>query len=134
MADTLAGECFALRVRRLNRRITSIYEKHARHLGVTIAQVNILAAIAHAGPDRAYAADLGRALAIDPSTMSRNLERIEANGWIRRVSTGDRRRESLRLTPKGRNMFLRVRPAWEAAQREAERELGPDLSAALLEL
>ena len=131
-AGLLARRCLAMRIRRLNRTITGIYEKHTRDLGVTIAQVNILAAIVHAGPGRACAADLGRALAIEPSTMSRNLERIEANGWIRRRASGDRRRETLVLTPAGRRLFLRVRPAWEAAQHEAEHTLGQELSSAIL--
>lgn len=121
-----------MRIRRLNRTITGIYEKHTRDLGVTTAQLNILAAIAHAGPNHACAADLGRALATEPSTMSRNLDRIEQHGWIQRENTGDRRRETLRLTPAGRRLFIRIRPAWEQAQREAERTLGKELTSAIL--
>lgn len=132
-AGLLAGRCLAMRVRRLNRTITAIYEKHTRGLGVTIAQINILAAIVHTGPGGACAADLGRALLIDPSTMSRNLERIEANGWIRRQGAGDRRRETLLLTPAGRRLFLRVKPAWEKAQHQAEQALGGALTSAILE-
>lgn len=134
MADALAGGCLALRVRRLNRRITAIYEQQMREHGVTTAQVNLLAAIVKLGPDRATAAELSRALELEPSTTSRNLDRIEASGWITRMASGEGRSESIRLTRAGQKTLLGVRDGWESAQREAQRGLGAGLARELLKL
>ena len=121
-----------MRVRRLNRRVTAIYDRCVRPHGVTTAQVNILAAIVKLGPERATAAELSRTLELEPSTTSRNLDRIDAKGWIARRGSGDGRRESIVLTTAGKRAFLDVRESWEAAQHEARRELGAELVKSLL--
>lgn len=133
VADLLSSRCLAMRLRRVNRLVTAIYERRFRGLNITIAQVNILAAIQKLGPERASAAELSRVLLLEPSTTSRNLDRIEERGWIRRLATEDPRREALELTSSGQHILLSIREPWEAAQRESEQELGPKLTRALLE-
>ena len=46
VADLIASECLAVRVRMLNRTITGIYDQALRSLGLTIGQLNILTVVA----------------------------------------------------------------------------------------
>ena len=39
VADAIAKDCVAMRVRYLNRSLTSIYDDAFRHLGITASQV-----------------------------------------------------------------------------------------------
>jgi DNA-binding MarR family transcriptional regulator len=68
--------------------------------------------------------EVGAELQLDDSTLSRNLERMWANGWLEEVSEDDARVHSYRLTESGRALLDRTIPAWRTAQREAQRLLG----------
>ena len=46
IARNIAQNCIAVRVRKLNRMITAIYDEGFRPLGLTVAQFNLLVAIA----------------------------------------------------------------------------------------
>jgi DNA-binding MarR family transcriptional regulator len=118
----MASECLAVRVRRLGRIITRLYDAALTPHGVTIAQLNLLTAIAAAGGARLT--DLGRILDVEKSTLSRDLKRMQRLGWIRFAPTGSRRSRSISLTPAGARLLLEVRPAWEKAQETAQSQLG----------
>lgn len=115
----IATECLSVRVRRLSRVITRIYDAALAPHGVGIAQVNLLSAIA-AGAARAV--DLARILDLEKSTVSRDLKRMQEIGWVR-SQTGPAGRV-LTLTRAGSRLLVNVREAWESAQAAAEKELG----------
>ena len=77
----IATECLSVRVRRLDRVITRMYDAALARHGLTTAQMNLLAAIAATGGARA--ADLTRVLEVEKSTLSRDLKRMEQLGWVR---------------------------------------------------
>jgi DNA-binding MarR family transcriptional regulator len=116
-------------VRLLNRRITRLYDAALRPHDVTTAQLNILTALALAGDARA--ADVAAALAIEKSTLSRNLARMVERGWISAIDEARGTGKQLRLLAAGRMLLEQATPAWRAAQRQARRELEPALVAAL---
>jgi DNA-binding MarR family transcriptional regulator len=69
--------------------------------GVTVAQAAALEALGAEGPMRL--SDLGRRLGIAPSTLTRNLARLEAGGLVERaVDTEDARSARVRLSASGR--------------------------------
>ncbi|MEV1008414.1 MarR family transcriptional regulator [Streptomyces sp. NPDC049881] len=58
---------------------------------------------------------LVRALGLDPSTVSRTLQRLERKGLlVRTPSTADRRAVLVALTPAGRALLPEVRRVWDA--------------------
>lgn len=118
----IASQCLAVRVRRLGRVISRIYDAALAEHGINIAQLNLLAAIAVGG--RARPSDLTRLLDVEKSTLSRNLKRIEGLGWVHSDPTLPRRGRALRLTPAGSQMLIKMRSIWEKAQAEAMAELG----------
>ncbi len=124
MIDAMARECIAVRVRRLNRVVTKIYDDALRPLGLKASQTNILVAVWKFG--LASPAKLCELLQLDPSTLSRNVERMRAKGWLEIVPAEDGRAAPFRLTAQGKRLLKRAIPAWKAAQARAEDLLGGD--------
>jgi DNA-binding MarR family transcriptional regulator len=120
--DTIARTCIAVRLRRLNRVITNLYDDALRPLGLKVSQLNILVAAGKLGVARpARVCDI---LQLDASTLSRNVERMRARGWLEVVPGADARTQPFRLTSRGRRLVERAVPAWAAAQRRAAELLG----------
>jgi DNA-binding MarR family transcriptional regulator len=115
LAADVASRCIALRVRRLGRLVTRIYDDAMRPFGLTVAQFSLLSAMINAG--RLSPAELGRRLDLEKSTVSRNLARMTEHGWIRAVP--EARGVELRVEAAGRKLFERAHPAWETAQARA---------------
>jgi DNA-binding MarR family transcriptional regulator len=121
VAREVRDECLAFRVRRLNRRVTRIYDAVLRPFELTIAQFNMLVALG-LGLDL-RAGDLARALDLEKSTLSRNLKRLVERRLV--TVAGDMR--ILKLTAAGRRLVTRALPAWREAQREAVVAIDSDL-------
>ena len=120
--DAIAHDCIAVRVRLLNRVLTNLYDDALRPLGLKVSQLNILVVAAKLGLARpARVCDL---LHLDASTLSRNVERMQAKGWLEVVPDEDARTQPFRLTSEGRKLVGRAAPAWRQAQRKAAAVLG----------
>ena len=122
MIDTVANECVAVRLRMLNRVITNVYDHALRSLGLKVSQMNILVAAAKMGTARP--SDVCEYLHLDVSTLSRNVERMKARGWLEVVPDEDGRSQPFRLTPKGRKLLEKAVPAWSEAQQQVKKVLG----------
>lgn len=120
--ETIAGECIAVRMRMLNRDVTKIYDDALRPLGLKVSQMNILVAAAHMGTARP--AEVCERLHLDVSTLSRNVERMKARGWLEVVPDEDGRAQPFRLTAQGNKLLERAIPAWKKAQARAKTLLG----------
>jgi len=68
---------------------------------------------------------------MDESTLSRNVERMCAKGWLILRPEQDRRSHLIKVTDSGRELIRKGIPAWEKAQDEVGRRLGADSLAAL---
>src|SRR5215203_5062225 len=122
MVDKIAGECVAVRLRMLNRVITSIYDDALRPLGLKVSQMNILVAAAKMGKVRPL--DVCEYLHLDVSTLSRNVERMKARGWLEVVPDEDGRSQPFQLTPQGRKLLAKAVPAWSEAQQQVKKVFG----------
>src|SRR4051794_20073068 len=122
MIDKIAGECVAVRLRLLNRVITNIYDDALRPLDLKVSQMNILVAAAKMGTARPLA--VCEYLHLDVSTLSRNVERMKARGWLEVVPDEDGRSQPFRLTPQGRKLLEKAVPAWSEAQQQVKKLLG----------
>jgi DNA-binding MarR family transcriptional regulator len=120
--DTIAESCIAVRLRLLNRVITNFYDDSLRPMGLKVSQLNILIVTAKLGLARPT--QICEILQLDSSTLSRNLERMRAHGWLEVVPEEDARAQPFRLTSQGRRLIEKVIPAWEKAQRQAIELLG----------
>lgn len=122
MIDKMANECVAVRLRMLNRVITNIYDDALRSLDLKVSQMNILVAVAKLGTARPT--DVCGHLHLDVSTLSRNVERMRARGWLEVVPDEDGRSQPFRLTPQGRKLVEKAVPAWSEAQQQVKKVLG----------
>jgi len=88
-------------IRALVRRFSVSERADVACCGVTVAQAVALAALESEGPTRL--GDLGRRLGIAPSTLTRNLARLEASGLVEReADVEDARSFRVGLTAQGR--------------------------------
>src|SRR5438132_12950524 len=95
--DTISKTCIAVRLRLLNRVVTNFYDNALRPLGLKVSQLNILITTGKLGLARP--AQVCAILQLDPSTLSRNVERMRAHRWLEVVSDEDARTQPFRLTP-----------------------------------
>src|SRR2546428_967060 len=118
MIDKIAEECIAVRLRTLNRVITNIYDNALRPLDLKVSQMNILAA-ATTGTVRPL--EVCEYLQLDVSTLSRNVDRMKARGWLEVVPDKDGRAQPFRLTPQGRKLLEKAVPAWRGRQQQVKK-------------
>src|SRR3984957_4330127 len=120
--DTISRTCIAVRLRLLNRVITNFYDAALRPLGLKVSQLNILIVTAKLGLARP--AQVCEILQLDASTLSRNVERMRAHGWLEVVPNEDARTQPFRLTTQGKRLIEKAIPAWEEGQGQAADLLG----------
>ena len=117
-AREVVATCLGYRTRKLARTVTRLYNDRLRPLGLNLTEMNLLAAIAAQGA--VQPARLGRAMALEKSTLSRNSSRLVDRGWVEIRDHPDGRGVLLALTARGNEMLLRAVPAWKHAQRRAQ--------------
>jgi DNA-binding MarR family transcriptional regulator len=123
-AQAIATECLALRVRRLDRLLSRIYDTALRPHRVTVAQLGLLTAVRLSGP--VSPSKLGEILDLERSTVSRNVALLLRNGWVSAAVAQDGRSQLLSITRRGQVLLDEAIPAWRRAQREAEGLLRPE--------
>jgi DNA-binding MarR family transcriptional regulator len=127
LASKIAAECLAGRSRVLSRALTGISDRALASFGIKTSQFNLLVVIClERGPR-----EICRGLQMEPSTLSRNVERMQRRGWVESAPGSNRRSHFLKITPEGRKMLEKAYPAWRVAQKEIKRRLGGDGTRAL---
>jgi DNA-binding MarR family transcriptional regulator len=117
-ARGVVATCLGYRTRKLARAVTRLYNDRLRPLGLNLTEMNLLAAIAAQGT--VQPARLGRAMALEKSTLSRNSSRLVERGWVEVRDHPDGRGVLLAVTARGNEMLLRAVPAWKQAQQQAQ--------------
>ena len=117
-ARGVVATCLGYQTRKLARAVTRLYNDRLRPLGLNLTEMNLLAAIAAQGA--VQPARLGRAMALEKSTLSRNSGRLVERGWVEVRDHPDGRGVLLAVTARGNEMLLRAVPAWTKAQQQAQ--------------
>jgi len=124
MNQRIAKECIAMRVRRLNRVITKIYDDSLRSLDLRTAQQTILVAISLM--KNPTPTDIEQRLSLEKSTVSRNVDRMHRRGWVEFVPSEDGRSHYLKLTAKGAKLLRESTVPWHVAQKRVASLLGKE--------
>jgi DNA-binding MarR family transcriptional regulator len=129
--DTKSVEavCLGGCVRKLNRMVSAIYDGALANAGLKTSQFSVLVSVANR--KQARPAELTKHLQLDESTLSRNVDRMCARGWLRLVQDADRRSHLIEVTEKGQALIRKSLPAWQKAQAEVSRRLGTESVAEL---
>ncbi len=113
-----------------SRVLTRYYDEVMSPSGVRITQLATLAAVAYHGPFTMKV--LARALFMDRSTLTADLQPLAAQGFITIVPGEDRRTRMITITDGGLNAIQTALPLWRQAQSHIERDLGQARLGALL--
>ena len=131
-ARAMAADCLCFRARRAARAITRAYDTALRPIGLQATQVTLMNVIA-LGPDGAQ--PMGRLsdiLALEISTLTRNLRALEKSGLVEiGRSDKDRRVRVVRLTEAGKTRLAGALPLWKQAHGRIVEALGDETANAL---
>ncbi len=116
--------CLCAQTRRVDRLLNRIYDDALRPIRIKPMQKSLLTNIGR-HPDGIDFARLSDLLAMDRSTLTRNLTTLESAGYVQ-VSPGtrDRRKRVVALTDAGREILAASEPLWRDAQRKVVDTLG----------
>ena len=126
------SHCTCAVLRRTARRVTQAYDRALRPAGIKLTQYSVLANVLRDGG--LSITELAERLAMDRTTLTRNLRPMERAGWIEIGPGADRRSRAVRITAAGRRVFDAAFPLWQAAERGFRRGLGRDTAAELRRL
>lgn len=124
--------CLSLNLRRANRVMNKIYEGYLSAFDVTGGQFSILHMVSVLQPTSSK--ELQGLLALDQTTLSRNLKPLLRDGLLVATPGEDKRQKLLSLSSAGETLHQQATPAWEKAQQHVQRELGKEQSKLLLKL
>lgn len=110
-------------VRRAARQLTRDYDRILKPAGLKLTQYSVLANLVRSGGLSITA--LAERLAMDRTTLTRNLRPLEKAGWIAIRSGPDRRRRAVDITDRGRRIYEKALPLWRQAERSFRRSVGP---------
>lgn len=123
-SKAVARQCAALHTRMAARNVTRIYDKALRPFGLKVTQFSLLIAI-KSGTARSIA-DLANGLAMERTTLTRNLQLLEKAELISLGEEGYRRARQIELTRAGERTLQDALPAWQRAQCRVLKEIGED--------
>jgi DNA-binding MarR family transcriptional regulator len=113
-SQELIDSCACTRLRTAARMVTRAYDEALRPVGLNASQLAILAAIDV--DEAASIAALSKRLAMDRTTLSRNLKPLEKEKLIRLGAEGWKRSKTVHVTIEGRHRLARATSLWEVAQ------------------
>jgi DNA-binding MarR family transcriptional regulator len=114
--------CVGTSLRRATRAVTRLYDREIRESGLRSTQFTLLQALEIAG--EVTQGRLGAILSLDSTTLTRSLQALIEQGWVKETRGDDRRERYLRLTPSGRRKYQEVKPAWRRAQDRLTKAMG----------
>lgn len=114
--------CACINLRRASRAITEFYDWALAPSGLKVTQYALLRAVFRAGA--VTLTDLAERVALDRTTLSRNLAPLQRRGLVRMSPGADRRVRQAGLTPAGERAMERALPLWQKAQAQVRERLG----------
>lgn len=131
-ARAMTADCLCFRARRVSRALTRMYDEALRPLGLQATQLTLLNAVTMCGEGGAPMSRLADVLAMDATTLSRNLRPLEKAGLVRMERLpADRRVRLATLTPAGQRMVAEALPLWTRAHERVVAALGTDAATEL---
>jgi DNA-binding MarR family transcriptional regulator len=125
-------KCACTRVRRAARALTDAYDDALKPLGLKVTQFSLLRTVARM--ETPSLTMLAEEMALDRSTLGRNVGVLQRQGLVHLSEGNDLRERTVSLTPRARRLVERAVPLWDQAQERVERSLGTQGVATLFDL
>lgn len=124
--------CYNLAMRQADRVLTGVYNAYLNEMDLKITQFSVLRALRFL--KACSQKELEKVLLLEQATLTRNLQPLLRDGWIKREpSTQDGRVWLISLTDEGYALFKQAEKRWQAAQKKIESVLGEATLAQLME-
>ena len=114
-------QCMVSNSRMAARALTRRYDAYLRPFGLSAAQFSLLAAIATTPGETV--SRLAERRAFERTTLTRNLDTLEAMGLAASTRHGRGNGRIAEVTPKGRALLAEALPSWRQAQQDLRNEL-----------
>lgn len=125
--------CLNLSLRKADRVINSVYNRHLAECGLSVSQFSVMRAMHYSGTCTSQV--IQEILVLDQTTLSRNLKKLVSDGMVvMKEDKDDRRRKLLSLSAKGRIMFAAGEKHWKLAQEEMKNTLGHGIADQIVKL
>jgi DNA-binding MarR family transcriptional regulator len=121
--------CTNLKLRQLSRRVTRLYDREVGVTGLKNTQYSLLSHVVLLGPIQPSA--LAARMKLNASTLTRNMQPLIAQGWIRLDPGVDARSRLLVATDEGKALRAEAQRAWKRAQLSLNERLTPQRVARL---
>lgn len=116
--------CTSLNLRKAARTVTQFYDDALRDSGLKSTQFSLLAAASLAGT--VPISRLAEEMAMDRTTLTRNLKPLETEGLLKIAAGADRRVRNVTVTPEGEALLQKTAPMWREAQTRMIDKLGDE--------
>ena len=122
----ISAHCAHFNLKKATRAATRLYDEALASTGLGISQFTLLVASALAGPQSI--SDLAAYLAMDRSTLSRNVQPLVKQGLLNLSPGEDSRTRLIEITDKGREILTAAYPLWQSVQGRVRRMFGAKYS------
>ncbi|OLP18633.1 MarR family transcriptional regulator [Leptolyngbya sp. 'hensonii'] len=128
--EEIGTSCTCFNLRKASRAVTQFFDQELEPSGLLVTQFTILVAIAISGSGTI--SDLAQVLAMDRTTLTRNLKPLERDDFIQIEPGPDQRTRIVNLTETGQVALAQAIPLWETAQTHLIGKLGQERWSILL--
>ena len=118
----VASGCACRRVRGAARALTRLYDEALRPTGLRVTQFTLLVAAELRGG--ALISEIADALALERTSLTRELKLLERRGLVSITPGEDRRARIVELTKDGQSALAAAYPRWREAQRRVLADTG----------
>ncbi|MFT5593459.1 MAG: DNA-binding MarR family transcriptional regulator [Oceanicoccus sp.] len=124
--------CYNLAMRQADRVLTGVYNAYLSDVGLKITQFSVLRSLRYL--KACSQKELEKVLLLEQATLTRNLQPLLRDGWVKREpSSQDGRVWLISLTDEGFALYKQAEKRWQVAQKKIESILGQDTLAKLMD-
>jgi len=116
--------CALFNLKKTTRAVNQLYDEILKPSGLRGNQYTLFKLLTRQGP--LSIGDIGQALVMDRTTVTRNLRVLSRDGLIEMCPGEDRRIRLARITSRGRTVAKEAEPLWQEAQETVVRHLGAE--------
>jgi DNA-binding MarR family transcriptional regulator len=123
-------QCMVFNTRMAARAVTRRYDSYLREHGITATQLSLLGGLRTV--PGATVSEIAEARGFDRTTLTRNLDRLEASGLVSSTHAPRGNGRIVHITPRGEALIEELLPLWRRAQAELSAEISRDTFSASL--
>jgi DNA-binding MarR family transcriptional regulator len=124
------SSCLEYNLRKASRIAAQHYEEVMKPCGLRNTQFSLIVATSLMG--KPLISDLAKVLAMDRTTVSRNLKPLQRQGLLSITTGEDRRSRQIILTEAGKQRLVQAIPLWKQAHQSLQQKVGLENAQQLL--